>query len=72
MSFHERKRLRTIHYFRYVFGMRRRPCIACAGSGIYDNEGTPPCGACDGSGWETYDGPKAIIHHPEMRNKYWP
>lgn len=25
-------------------------CTACAGSGRYDAEGSPPCGACGGSG----------------------
>ncbi len=25
-------------------------CVACSGSGRYDDCGNPPCGACDGSG----------------------
>lgn len=25
-------------------------CIACAGSGRYDDTGSPPCGACNGTG----------------------
>ena len=25
-------------------------CSACSGSGVYDHDGSPPCGACGGSG----------------------
>ena len=54
MSFQERKEHRTEYYFKYVFGWKQRPCIACNGSGIYDNTGSPPCGACEGTGKERY------------------
>lgn len=27
-----------------------KTCIACNGSGVYDNNGSPPCGACGGTG----------------------
>ena len=30
----------------------RQICIACNGSGHYDNNGAPPCSSCDGTGWE--------------------
>ena len=25
-------------------------CIACSGSGYYDDNGSPPCGSCNGTG----------------------
>lgn len=28
----------------------RETCVACAGTGVYDNYDSPPCGACDGEG----------------------
>lgn len=54
MTFAERKKARTEYYDKYVKGWKQRECTACAGSGIYDNDGSPPCGACDGTGVETY------------------
>lgn len=53
-TFHERKAERTDYYKRFVHGWKQRPCTACAGSGYYDNDGSPSCGACDGTGKETY------------------
>lgn len=29
-----------------------RKCIACNGSGRYDNTGSPKCGACNGTGYD--------------------
>jgi DnaJ-class molecular chaperone len=25
-------------------------CVACNGSGVYDHNGSPPCGSCNGTG----------------------
>ena len=49
-TFAERKAERTAYYFKYVHGWALAPCDACAGSGYYDDDGSPPCGSCDGSG----------------------
>ncbi len=32
-----------------------RKCIACNGSGRYDNTGSPKCGACNGTGLNQED-----------------
>lgn len=53
-TFHERKQIRTKHYKDNVEGWKMRKCIACAGSGRYDHNGSPPCGACNGTGKERY------------------
>lgn len=58
-------------YFSYQFGWRQRDCTACNGSGIYDNDGSPPCGGCDGTGKERFKGPKYSatafeIHNPKL------
>lgn len=55
LNFHERKADRTELFQRWVFGWKQRPCGACAGSGYYDNKGSPPCGACEGTGKESYN-----------------
>jgi len=26
-------------------------CIACNGTGYYDDDGSPPCGSCNGTGF---------------------
>ncbi len=54
VSFHERKKDRTENYIRFVYGWKLRKCIACAGSGYYDNDGSPKCAGCDGTGKESY------------------
>lgn len=54
MSFQERKQQRTEYYRKYIHGWKQRKCVACNGSGRYDNNGSPPCGACDGTGKERY------------------
>lgn len=53
-TFHERKAQRIEFNKKHVYGWKLRPCTACAGSGHYDSNGSPPCGACDGSGKERY------------------
>lgn len=53
-TFAERKADRADYYQRFVHGWKQRPCIACNGSGRYDNDGSPKCGACNGTGKETY------------------
>lgn len=46
----ERKQERREHYAKYVHGWKLVKCIACNGSGRYDNTGSPKCGCCDGTG----------------------
>lgn len=58
-TFLERKEERRAYRMAFAHGWRRRPCVACGGSGHYDNDGSPPCAGCDGTGWEAYPGPKA-------------
>jgi len=53
-NYHKRKLERTKYYLGNVFGWKLRDCVACNGSGIYDNTGSPKCGACDGTGKERY------------------
>jgi len=53
-SFKTRKQQRTEHYKKYVHGWKLRPCLACNGSGYYDNDGSPECSSCDGTGMERY------------------
>lgn len=52
MNFQERKKERTEHYFKNVFKRKMVECGACAGSGYYDNTGSPRCWVCNGSGKE--------------------
>ncbi len=53
-DFRTRKKLRTEFFEKFVKGWKERACTACAGSGYYDHNGSPPCGACDGTGKERY------------------
>ena len=48
-TFHERKAERTAYFKAYIFGWKLRKCTSCAGSGHYDNHGSPKCSACDGT-----------------------
>lgn len=59
-TFRSRKAERTKAFWKRKFGWKLRGCVACNGSGIYDHNGSPPCGACDGSGKERYRGPKSL------------
>jgi len=59
-TFHERKKERTEYFYRFIYGWRLQDCVACMGTGEYDDNGSPPCGACDGTGKETFQGPHAI------------
>lgn len=57
MNFKDRKQRRKEHYEKYVKGWKLRPCIACNGSGYYDNfigGRIPKCSACSGTGRESY------------------
>ncbi|WP_318441574.1 hypothetical protein [Photobacterium leiognathi] len=47
LPFHERKRLRTEYYFKYVYRNKLIECIACSGYSYYCGE---PCGICSGKG----------------------
>lgn len=51
----ERKKERTEYYKSNVYKWKLKPCVACNGSGFYDNNGGPKCGACNGTGKEKYD-----------------
>ena len=59
-SYLERKAERRDYYLRGSYGWVLKPCPACAGSGIYDGNGSPPCGACAGTGKVRCRGPKAL------------
>jgi hypothetical protein len=48
-TWHERKRQRSIDYWR-SHGVGCHTCTACSGSGRYDSHGSPACGACGGTG----------------------
>lgn len=49
-TFHERKAERAEYYRRFVHGLKLEKCVACNGSGYYDNTGSPPCSSCGGTG----------------------
>ena len=66
MNFYERKKERADRYHSTVEGWKIRNCTACAGSGHYDSDGSPPCGACDGTGDEKY---KPDPKRPLIRRK---
>ncbi len=61
MTFKERKQKRIEYFEKNIKGWKQRPCIACNGSGYYDNTGSPKCGSCNGTGKEFYK-PKSIIN----------
>ena len=46
----ERKKERTDYFFKYIYQKKLVTCIACNGSGYYDNNGSPKCSSCDGTG----------------------
>jgi DnaJ-class molecular chaperone len=48
-DWHWRKMQRTKDYFA-KHGKKLVKCIACDGSGRYDNNGSPKCGSCGGTG----------------------
>jgi hypothetical protein len=50
-----RKQARVELYKKFIEGWKLKACTACNGSGIYDHNGSPPCGACDGTGKERYN-----------------
>lgn len=50
MTFADRKKKRTDHYEENVKGRKLVTCVACNGSGYYDNNGSPSCGSCNGTG----------------------
>jgi len=49
-SWRERKSERTAWFFTNIYKNKLELCIACNGSGCYDNDGSPPCGCCNGTG----------------------
>lgn len=53
-SFHERKTKRTAYFFDHVYKKKLIICVACNGSGWYDNTdqygNSIPCGSCEGTG----------------------
>ena len=52
-SFAERKALRSKEYAS-LLRHKTRKCIACNGSGHYDNDNSPPCSSCNVTGKERY------------------
>jgi DnaJ-class molecular chaperone len=50
VTFSERKQERTAHFERFEKGWKSVRCVACAGTGRYDHNGSPKCGACNGTG----------------------
>lgn len=54
MTWATRKKERSDYYKKYVHKWKLRPCTACAGSGRYDHNGSPPCASCNGTGKERY------------------
>lgn len=49
-GFRQRKANRTEHYFKYQYKWKIEKCVACNGSGRYDNTNAPKCSSCDGTG----------------------
>lgn len=53
-NYKERKEKRTKYFYDYIYKKKLVLCIACNGSGWYDNtrpDGSSiPCGSCDGKG----------------------
>lgn len=68
-SFYDLKANRTEFYLRFEFGHKLEKCVACNGSGRYDNNGSPKCGACEGTGKNRYKAEKAwsMPYLPNMR-----
>ncbi len=48
-NYEERKAQRTAEH-RRNHGRKLVTCGACAGTGVYDHNGSPPCSSCDGTG----------------------
>ena len=48
-GYHARKRERTRRH-QALHGVKEEPCVACNGSGHYDDTGSPPCSSCGGTG----------------------
>ncbi len=51
-DFRKRKEVRTNLYMLWVYKWKLIKCRACAGSGRYDNTGSPKCSSCEGTGKE--------------------
>ena len=50
MNFQERKAKRKEYYLQFIYKKKLIICIACNGSGHYDNTGSPKCSSCNGTG----------------------
>ena len=53
-TYKERKQYRTEYFNKYIKGWKQTNCIACNGSGYYDNTNSPICSSCEGTGKERY------------------
>lgn len=51
-DFYSRKQKRKEYFEKFEKGWKLVKCVACNGSGVYDHNGSPPCGSCDGTGKE--------------------
>lgn len=68
-DFHVRKKERTEYYYRFIYRWKLVKCIACNGSGYYDDTGSPPCSSCDGIG-KCRVSSKQYKEYMEFRRKY--
>lgn len=67
MTWKERKAARIAAFWRHRWRVKQVECSACAGSGCYDDDGSPPCGACEGTGKEPErSAPDAFLAHTLM------
>ncbi len=51
-SFQNAKISRLVNFYKFEFGFKLDYCIACNGSGYYDDTDSPDCASCSGSGKE--------------------
>lgn len=66
-DFKYRKKIRKDYFYKFVYGWIERKCIACNGSGYYDNNGSPRCGGCEGTKKERIRGPKSIMNRDKIQ-----
>jgi len=67
LTFQERKQERKDNYEKYVKGWKEIPCIACNGTGYYDDFNSPKCESCNGTG-KTKVNPEEYKEYMKLRN----